>query len=232
MGTTIKNKQALAILAMGALIGSAQAQSQVQVNLPATYAQNAVLGKNGLPNDVVGSPYFIETFNYGSVIVEDKESYKALMRYNAYSDEIEMKNNDSSITALMKRDYIRASFNNQTFGIFTYEEEGGERKGYFVVLYETKNFTLLKRKKKLLKEGRQATSSYSNDTPPSFDDIEKCYLQIDGNKAISLRLKKKDVISALPDALRSKAEVYIKQNKTKLKTEKEVIMLLNHLSSS
>ena len=227
----MKRSNVLALLAIGSLVGSIHAQTQVQVDLPSNYVQNTVLGKNGLPSNVIGSPYFIETFNYGSVLVEGSESYKALMRYNAYTDEIEMKNSDNTITALMKRDYIKARFNNETYGIYAYDDGKSEKQGYFLVKSEVGDFVLLQRRKKMLREGKQATSSYSSDTPPSFDDLEKFYLKVGEEVAQPIRLKKKDILNALPSAMKSKAETYVKENKTKLKTEMEVVNLLNHLAN-
>lgn len=222
------------VLTLGAVglfsVCSLNAQ-QVQVEIPAAYVQNNVIGKNGLPNNVVGSPYLVEEFNFGSVLIKGSESYKALMRYNAYRDEIEMKNSDNTIIALMKRDYIQAKFNDELYAIRSYKDgRDRARQGYFIVLAKIGDFELLHRKKMLLREGKEAASSYSNDTPPRFDEDFNYFLQYKDGQAEKVRLKKKDVLAVLPAELQDAAADIVKKNKMKLKSVNEVKDLLSQLN--
>ena len=129
------------------------------MELPTVYVQNTVTGSNLVPTNVLGSPYLDEEFKIGTVIIKDAESYKSLLRYNAYNDEIEMKNGNTT-TAIMKRDYITVKLGTDVFSIHTFAYEEGVKDGYFNVLNQGKA-QLLRRRKVHLKEGKAATSSYT-----------------------------------------------------------------------
>ncbi|MCX2717971.1 hypothetical protein [Lentiprolixibacter aurantiacus] len=203
--------------------------AQVSVNLPSAYIQNQ-LDESGIPKNVVGSAYDTENFKYGSVLVKGSESYKALLRYNGFRDQIEMKSSDNSITVLMKRNYISARINNELITIRKFEDEGRERQGYFSVIAQHGDFELLQRRQIILKEAQQASSSYAKDKPARFEKDYNYYLQYkEDGVAKKVRLSKKSVIDALPAEYQDKANALCKENKWKLKTEAEVGLLLQKL---
>lgn len=211
------------------LINSSSLFAQ-NIELPTRYVQNTNLGVNNIPENVKGSPYLNEVFSIGTVQIKSNEAYQAPMRYNAFNDEIEMKDGSQTI-ALMKRDYIKATINSELFAINSFKENGSLKQGYFVELNQG-DAQLLHRKKIILKEGREATSSYSNDLPAQFDEQFSYFLKIGEQEALPIKLKAKDILSAFKgDSQYQKLEKYIKENRLKLKEEQEVVQFLNHYNS-
>ena len=200
------------------------------IELPTEYMNNSTLGgvNSGLPNNVQGSPYANEEFVIGKVFVNDDDPYNGILRYNAYQDGIEMKTEKGIIT-LLKRDYLKAQIAGKLYLIENYKKNGAVRKTYFVELSKGKARLLLKQGKKFVQE-RKATSSYSKDQPPKFEDEISYYIITEGNAAIETRLRAKDVINALPDH-KKELTAFVKKNNLKLKTEAEVIQLLSYYNS-
>lgn len=200
------------------------------IELPTEYINNSTLGgvNSGLPNNVQGSPYANEEFVIGKVFVNDDKPYTGILRYNAYQDGIEMKTEKGIIT-LLKRDYLKAEIAGKLYLIENFTKNGAIRKTYFVELSKGKARLLLKQGKKFVEE-RQATSSYSKGQPPKFEDEISYYVITEGNAAIETRLKAKDFIEALPDH-KKEVSAFVKKNKLKMKTEEEVIQVLNYYLS-
>jgi len=89
------------------------------IRLPSDYLRNNLLGNNDIPNNLVGSQYANEEFQPGKIIVNDSVSYNAMLRYNGYTDEIELQK-DGKVSSLFKRPYLTALINNENFSIRNY----------------------------------------------------------------------------------------------------------------
>lgn len=227
----MKNLKIVALVALGIMASNQlQAQNVTQVNLPNVLIQKN-LTASGIPANVEGSPYLNETFNYGKILVDGSESYQALLRYNGYQDQVEIKNVDNSITVLMKSDNIEADFNDTRMAVRNYDYSGTVQSGYFIVVAKVGDFELLERKKINLRQAQEATSSYATDKPARFEEDFSYYLRHKTQNAQQIRLKAKPLIDALPEEYQEKAKKATKANKWKLKEEKEVISLLNELAS-
>jgi len=195
----------------------------VNVDLPMDYMQNNASGKNSIPSNVQGSPYFNEEFLWGTVFIKE-EKYNADLRYNAYLDEVQAKSK-GQIIALLKRDYVRAEIGNQFYVIVDYMNNGAKKQGYFVELNKGKT-RLLKQQRKKFVEGRKAESTYKSDTPAKFIDQEDYFLKIGDQPAVKVKLKKKELLAHL--GKEKEMQQYIADNGFKLKKVSEVIQLLNY----
>ncbi|MEZ2415721.1 hypothetical protein ACA086_12205 [Muriicola sp. E247] len=218
-------KNLMLVFALGATFTYAQ-----NIELPTEFISNTTLGgvNSGLPANVQGSPYANEEFVLGKVYAKGQDPYNGLLRYNAYQDGIEMKT-DKGIITLLKRDYLSAVIEGKHYRIENYKKNGAIRKTYFVEMNKGNARLLLKQSKKFVEE-RAATSSYSKDKPAKFEDDNSYYIITEGNPGIEIKLKSKDVISALPDH-QKEVEVFAKKNKLKMKTEEEVIQVLAYYNS-
>ena len=221
------NKKHL-ILALS-LAATTLAWGQTSLELPSSYINNNTYGgvNNTLPPNVEGSPYLPEEFIKGTVFIEGETPYAAMMRYNAYQDEIQVKS-AAGISSLFKRDYVWAEIDGQSFRIESYKSRSGTTKGYFVELNRGK-VRLLKRIEREFKEGQPAVSSYGDDTPPRFDEEVTYYLAREGSPAEEIRLRKKDVLEFLSS---KEMESFVKENKLKLKSENEVIQVLTQINNA
>ena len=215
------------ILTLGLALAS-PLSAQTSLDLPTEYLRNNSTGgvNSNLPSNLVGSPYLTDDFRRGMVHMGNETPYPAMMRYNAYQDEIQVQSGEG-ISTLFMRDNIWAELNGETIRIETYEKGSGTAQGYFFEL--NKGATrLLKKHKRVFMEAVPATSSYTQDKPPSFDDDITYYLAQEGVPAKEIKLKKKDVAEILNS---KEAQAYIKENKMKLKSEEEVIELINPLNA-
>lgn len=201
--------------------------AQTSINLPSDYLQNNSSGKNVIPDNVQGSPYYLDTFSYGKVYVNNDNPYSTSLRYNAYSDEIEMQDQGKTIS-LLKRKYIKAEINGKQFAIKEYLLNNNKREGYFVTLNEG-NTSLLLRQTKTLLEAEKADSSYKADKPARFVDKTAYYLSVDNAPAVAVRLKKKDILKKLSH--KKEVEQYIADNSLKLKKEAEIVQLLAYYNT-
>lgn len=209
------------------LAATTLARGQTSLELPSSYINNNTYGGiNNLPPDIEGSPYLTDEFVKGTVFVENEKPYAAMMRYNAYQDEIQVQGSDG-ISSLFKRDYIWAEIGGETFRIQTYGDRTGTSKGYFVELNRG-NIRLLKRIVREFKEGQPAVSSYSQNTPPRFDEKVTYYLVREKSPAREVRLRKKDILGFLSS---KEVETYVKENNLRLNSEKEVIQVLTQINA-
>ena len=214
------------MLALGLAVAPLS-NAQVVVELPSEYLNNNTTGGvNTLPPNLEGSPYLKETFQRGMVHIEDNEPYAAMLRYNAYQDEIQIQEGNG-VSSLFLRDYIWVELGGETFRIVDYKTKSGISKGYFVELNQG-NTRLLKRYEKVFREAEAASSSYSQDKPPRFDDRIAYYLIQGESPAREIKLRKKDVLEALSS---KEADSYVKQQKLKLKSEEEVLQLIEVINA-
>lgn len=204
------------------------AQGSPALELPTVYIQNTVTGSNSMPSNVIGSPYLNEEFAIGTVSIKDAESYQTYLRYNAFNDELEMRNGNTT-NAVMKRDYISVRLGRDVYTIHSYAVSGGEKNGYFNALNKGE-VVLLRKRQMNLRQGQAATSSYGKDKPPKFELVESYYISINGETAQPLKLNKKAVLAVFSENS-SDLNAYVKKNKLKLKSEAEVLKLLEYNNS-
>ena len=180
-----------------------------------------------LPPGMTDSPYDNEEFQLGKTIIRDSIVKNAMLRYDAYRDNIEIQEKDGSF-ALYKRDYIRASINGELFGIFKYMNSKGEvNQGYFVILTQGP-LKLLKRKSKTFHYGTQG-DGYTAAKPPRFTSLIEYYLKSGDSPAEPVKLRKKNILKALGDT--QEASKIVKQGKLNLSREGDVVLLINGLKN-
>ena len=197
-------------------------------NPPTAYIQNTASGNLNIPIDVEGSPYLDEDFKLATVIVKDDDSYSAYMRYNAFHDEMEMQENNKAVS-LMKRDYVKARLDGKLYKITPFKVDGNRDQGYVVVLKEGPSALYLK-EDIILREGKEATSSYSKAQPPKFERQDFYLLGIGEDTPVKIKLNKKSILNQF-SSHKKDLEKFVKDNKLKLKTEEEVLKLLNYYDS-
>jgi len=195
------------------------------IHLPVDYLRNNLLGNNQLPKNTVGSQYFIEDFIPSKVIINDSISYNAMLRYNAYVDEIELKKNDE-ISSLFKREYLSAIIENQEYIIKDYINDGTSKMGYFIKLLQGKT-ALYKKQTKNYNPAKPAKSTYTKDTPPNFTDEINYFIQTENNKILTkIKPKQKSLLELLGNE--SELKKYIKKKDLDLKKESDLIKLIQY----
>lgn len=188
------------------------------MDLPGEYIRQKVVGNN-LPDNVKGSPYFNEAFVTGTIFTNDNKSFKALLRYNAYNDEMQMKQN-GNIIALLKFEGSRITLNGETFEVYNYTDKSGANEtAYFVNLSKPGKAQLLVHKRKKYVEGTKSETTYGVDAPATFRD-EISYFLYKNDELNLLKLSKKNILKSLDDK-NKELNNHISDNKLKFKKDHE-----------
>ncbi len=219
----------LKIVITGAVFGlliNANAQS-TRVEVPTEVFRNE-LRDGGLPAKYNGSPYLNDEFVPGKIIMENTNEYSnGMLRFNAYSDQIEIKKADQT-SVLLKRPYIKAEINNEIIAIKPFNEDGRVKNAYFIVLTDGK-YTLLRKEDKIFyPEENDLSSTYSSAKPPRFVDDPKYFFSVNNEPAEKIKLKKKAILKKL--SAEDNADAIISEKSLNLNKSEDIIQLLNELN--
>ncbi len=185
-----------------------------------------------IPDEYQGTPYYHNSFLLGNVYMNGKLiENNVSLRYNVFADELEYKKSgeqgDKQTFAIIKSEDIYVTINNETI-IFK------ATKGYFLVVFDGTNFSLLKKLKKKYYPFKKATTSLTTDVPAIFMDEESYFISTkDGvlKEFTGSKNKKLKVFSTKYNQAKS----YIKEKKLDINKEKDLkrlIMYLDNLNSS
>ncbi|WP_156168940.1 hypothetical protein [Kordia jejudonensis] len=183
-------------------------------------------------DNVKGSPYLYEKYKVGTFFIGDKSYGQLMVRFNTYSDEIELLTEDGEETgALRKVENSRVEFGNETLKLFKYNtEEGYEEEGYFLVLSEQENISLLLRKKCVFSPNEKALTANQADRAAKFTQYDRYYIVKDGAKPVQVDPKKKAILKLFP-AKKEEIKKYIKSENLKLKRQEDFAKLITYLAS-
>jgi len=198
-----------------------------RIQIPAEYVRQHLMGNNKLPDNIQGSPYVADSFLPGQVLINDNEPFRALLRYNAYLDEIQMKDDQNKTISLLKRNYIRARIVDDFYVIVDYIDSNGNKKQGYMVKVEEGNASLYRQNKKLFIEAKEATSSYGKDHPAKLVEKITYFLKKKDGLLTEMKFKKKEILKMLGDK-DSELKKYILESNLKLKNETEVVQLIKH----
>lgn len=172
------------------------------------------------PNFLVGNIYQDENLLKSNVP----------MRYNAYADEIEIKNHvsEENYGALMKDPSIYAKINKDIYVFIPYDGSN-EKGGYFNILTDGKTYDLYKKITAAFIKPEKAKTSYDSNTPPRFDLITKYYLVQDG-RFLELPTSKSKVLKAM-DSKKPEVKDYITENNLDVDKEADLIKVVTYFDS-
>lgn len=186
---------------------------------------------------VKGSPYFEERFAVAEVdYFGERLKDKTFLRYNAYSDELEMGNyaeQKETENILLKNNKIVTNFGGDKYKYLPYKTREGNftKVGYVVVLVENENYSLYLKKTKVYMEATVARTSLERSFPARFIDNVEYFYNYRGNTLQYLKPSKR----GLMDAFKENSELvkkYLKENKIRVKEQSEVEKLFNSINSS
>jgi hypothetical protein len=182
-------------------------------------------------SNVKGSPYLYEKYKIAQFYVGNKSYGNIMMRFNTYSNEIELLPQDGQETeALIKVDESRIVFDNKTLKLFTFnDEDGSENKAYFLILNDEKNVQLLLRKKCKFSPNEKAATQNQADRAAKFTQYDYYYIVKNG-ELTQVDAKKKAVVNLFPGK-ESEIKKYIKSEKLKLKKEKDFAKLIDYIAT-
>jgi hypothetical protein len=182
-------------------------------------------------DNVKGSPYMDQNYKLGQFFVDKKSYGNVMMRFNTYTDEIELMPIDGEeVGALMKIDNSRLTFENKTLKLLSYKDEDGNvQKGYFLVLNTSHNVKLLLKKKCVFSPNEKALTANQADRAAKFTQYDYFYILKEGTP-IMVSPKKKDIVKLFPDK-KNEIKGYIKSERLKLKKQEDFAKLVDYIAS-
>lgn len=182
---------------------------------------------------VKGSPF--ENNNFTTGIIVDETNHKSInmyLRYNIYSDEIEMKNEiyRPESEALLKLEDISCVINGRTYKYLSFtNDSNAEVYGYLKVLYKGKHYGAYQRLTSHYTPYQEAENSFVPAKSPSFETIIKYYIQ-QGDSISVLPSKKKDLYLKFPE-LNNEITTFFSKNKVNLKKTEGIAKFVQFLDA-
>ena len=195
------------------------------IELPQQYVRDSKLNARITNVKYKGSPYLSEDFVPGKLIVGVKDRFNVSLRYNAYQDEFEMKDAKNNIVAVLKKPDIVVEMQMKTYKLYNFED----KLTYFKELNLNGKASLLKKESKKFIKAKEAENSYSSGKSAKFVLKRGYYINV-ANSINKIKLNKKALLNELRDK-EDDLTKFIKLNKLKLKSEDEVILLLDYYNS-
>ncbi|WP_157473352.1 hypothetical protein [Eudoraea adriatica] len=174
----------------------------------------------------VGSQYLNEIYQEGTAIIDSSKEENRLMRYNAYTDEMEFLSKEQKPLRLLKRENIEVILNGKKYQVLFYNFKNKIAKGYFNPLNEGEVVLYLQPKKRL-SMAEAPDNGYDDLAPAKYENKFEYYLK-NGDKPITkVEINRKAILNQLGDR-REAIKRYIKENKLRLSKLEDVIEVLNY----
>ena len=202
----------------------------IQTNAPASSLYSFDLSDKSIK----GSAYIQKSFMPAKLSLSDNKIYN--LKYNAYSDEIEIQNEGQKPGALNKNiDNLLIVFalGNKTYEAIDYvNDEGKTSRGYFVHINNanSKHQLLIKETIQFV-DRKPAKTGYDKTKPAQFKRLEDRYFITNGNEAaVEFPKKKKDFSKIFPDNYGDILN-YMKKNKIKTSKKEDLLQLTNYINT-
>lgn len=183
-------------------------------------------------SNIEGSPYANNNFLTGS-IYQNEELLKnnLLLRYNIYSDEIEIKEDEDSkeYSALIKNQENIILIGKSVY--VSIPLNGSEVNGnYFNILVTKGKFKLYKKSKIVYKKAKPAKTSYDRDQAAKFTTTNLYYLVDVNGKFYEVPTKNSKALKIFKDK-NSELKAFAKTAKINVKDENDLTRLINYYNS-
>lgn len=185
-------------------------------------------------SSIEGSPYYNEEFIPGNIYYVNKIYGNYPMRYNAFSDEVEiMRTGSKTMESVYKSMSLSCDIDGEKFIYAKYRNQKGiVQEGYLNRLNSSQKYILYEKKSKIYKEGKKAATSMHPSYPPKFEDKHEYFLSADNEFPVYFKPSKKELTELFGQDKASDIKAYIKQNKIKLTQREDLLKLIEYLNSN
>lgn len=182
--------------------------------------------------DIKGSMYFEEAYQEGSIYMGKELFGDFPMRYNGFTDEIEVEKAKGLKTqSVFKTNSLQCIIGDEKYVLKDYlDQKGNLVQGYLVELSNKDQYLLYQKKTKVFKEGKTAQTSLHRDTPHKFIDSESFYVQYGDKYPIYLKNSKKALKAIFDEKDLDKVKRYIKENGIKLNDKDALLLLFDNIA--
>lgn len=185
-------------------------------------------------NSIEGSPYASNTFNQGQLYYGDEALGNIYYRYNAYNEEIEIRQTSSEsepIRGLSKDKNIRLIANGKPMSFKTFVDKNGNTKNGYMALLADGDYKLYEHLKVTFKEAKKAENSFVPGSSAKFSQFTEYYLEDpEGKRIDEIELNNKKVLEALEAEKAAELKAFLKENKIKVKDVQDLYTVVNFLN--
>lgn len=184
-----------------------------------------------------GSPYLNESFSPCKLYSNDEQLGSFYYRYNAYSDEIELKESLSNpqISSLVQNKQFRLFDGPNTYTYNTMVSKKNEHsEGHLNLLEDGEHFSLFRKDFVTFKKGAPAANSMVKATPDKFTNFTEFYYvdKSSGNEhAYFLDNNIKNFLNSQKKSEKEKIKTIIKEQNLNTKKEADLIVLFKLLNT-
>jgi hypothetical protein len=180
--------------------------------------------------DINGTPYIdnkqelIHNIPTGKLYTSGNEYINSFfIRYNAYSDNMELSLIDDGIEYFLLKKQVDAWYvilGKHTYRTYDYIEENKNKLGFFVIISkgDSKYCTLLKKEIVTFKDAVAQQNAFITASPPSFSNVKNTYFIKIGDAV--QKVPKKNILSEK-----------LKKRKYNLSKEKDLLEIVNYYNS-
>ena len=190
---------------------------------------NKVIGDN-LPENVEGSMYYLSSYSPGFLYYDSTKLEREFeYRYNAFSDQIEVKTPEGS-DYLAQSPKLSVDIMGKYFSYVQYLNPSDESIafGYMIKLLEDDDFILFQREYKQLKEGKKSTNGMTPDLPSKLVDKSDFYIKTDKHTyAYEFPQSKKELYKMFPE-IKGGLKSFLKKEKIDLSDPNDIIKVLEY----
>jgi len=177
---------------------------------------------------IEGTPYFFDEFITGSLYHGSADSMKAVIRYNIYTDLIEVKKNNQLFGVEKDTSKVNSfRINEVTFELIPVEYNK-EPFTYAQVITKG-NYTLYAKQSVDFQRAKEV-KAFQEATPAKFVRNPEVYYLKDIDNNYTKIKSFSDIIDLFP-AITEELTAYVKKNKLKFKNDEDKISFINYLSS-
>ena len=184
-----------------------------------------------------GSPYLDKNFVQGKVVRKGKTQLVANMRFNAYTNEVEIQDGTlkQGYASLYKRREFQAVIGGKTYSINVYKDKDGSLKSSYFVELNKGNLKLLFKPEVILRPARRPNTSYGRYVPPTYIWNSSYYIfdttkPTEENYAVEIGLSKNNILKYTGNK-KDVMKQFVKDSNLNLRREDDVISLLDYYNS-
>lgn len=180
---------------------------------------------------IKGSPFLVDNFQKSNIYVNDQLLGSFYSRFNAYSQEIEIKKTnleEEQYKALVKDENIRVVFDDKELQYASFiDEDGTITQDYLITKLSGSNYNLYQRYIVKYVEGKEAANSMVNAIPARFSNATEYYLKdLNSNLVSYIPTKKSKLLNLFSSDQKMQVAALIKKKGLNLKKESSLVQIL------
>jgi hypothetical protein len=201
-----------------------------QTNIDRSGSIGLIYSKKAASEPAIGTQYYIENFTPAKV-----EGAKdiSLVRYNAYSDQLELKVlGEINVVEPKENQLVSLVDGKAAYQYLQYtNEEGLENQGYLIVISSNPKFNIFKKERIQLIPEQHPNGGYQKYKAPQYKKVNpEYYIQVGDGQITYTEAGKKDFTKVAPGK-EKEIEKFIKENKIKMSEDSDLQRLGAYISS-